>query len=205
MKNRMKPLLATYDANRSTIDKIASDRIEASGEHERMCKQLDGPEFTKAWRNAEMRIVPDQKTASLICHHVARAQEILRRTVTHLDEPFMQKAQSEPYPRSHRCKIIRELPETLLSRLQPVFSQSALFDPAQEFKKQFDGWRKSLVSQLDQAERNIEKGKGYQIRRFEAYREIFAREYPVIEAWFDGIIKLLISAESSATSSLSRL
>lgn len=195
MTNRMKPLLATYHANRPAIDKITSQRIDASGEYEQMCKQLDGPEFVRKWRSAEMRILPDQKTAWLIGHHILCAQqEILQPTVTLLNDPFMKKAQSEPYPRSHRCKIIRELPEALLNRLEPVFSQNALFDPTQKFKKQFDAWQKSLVSQLDEADRNTARGNGYQTRRYAVYREIFDAVLPQIQAWFDELVALLAEA-----------
>lgn len=195
MINRLKPLLAMYTANRSTIDKISTQLIEASGEYERMCRQLDGAEFNKEWRTAEMQIVPDQRTAWLIKHHVLRAQEeILQPTVTLLNEPFMKKAQYEPYPRSHRCKVIRELPETLLIRLQPVFSQTHLFDPPGKFKKQFDVWHKSYIVQLDQAERTIPKGKGYQTRRYPAYQEVFKNEYQAIKAWFDDLIALIAAA-----------
>jgi hypothetical protein len=57
MTNRLKPLLATYYGSAHSIEKIAFERIEASAEYERMCKQLDGPEFVRKWRTAEMRIV----------------------------------------------------------------------------------------------------------------------------------------------------
>lgn len=195
MTTRVKPLLAMYGANRGAINKIATARLDESGEYDQMCKQLSGPEFVRKWRTTEMRIVPDQKTAWLIGHHILCAQqEILQPTVTLLNEPFRKKAQPEPYPRSDRCKIIRELPEALLNRLQPVFSQTALFDPAQDFKKQFDAWQKSLVSQLDEAERGIVKGKGYQTRRYAAYREIFDAVLPQIEAWFDAMVALLAEA-----------
>lgn len=194
MTNRLKPLLATYHANRAPIEKIATQRINSSGEYARMCKQLDGPEFTRKWRSAEMRIVPDQRSAHIIGHHVLRAQEILQDTVIYLDETRSQKLQPLPCPPSRRCRIIRELPETLLNRLEPIFSQSALFDPDQEFKKQFDTWQKSLVSQLDRAEHGIKKGKGSQTLRYAAYRRIFDDAHPVIKAWFDEFVALLAEA-----------
>ena len=111
MTNRLKPLLATYHANQRSIDKIASQRIETSGEYERMCRQLGGPEFVRQRRTAEMRIVPDQSTAWLIGHHILCAQEILLRAVTLLNEPLMGKAQYELYTPSHRCTVIRKLTE----------------------------------------------------------------------------------------------
>lgn len=159
-----------------------------------MCKQLAGPELARTWRRAEMRIVPDQRTAHIIGHHVLRAQEILQNVITYLDEPRTQKLQPVPCPPSRRCSVIRKLPETLLERLEPVFSQSALFDPAGKFKMQFDAWQKSLVSQLDRAEHGIEKGKGSQTLRYVAYREIFDAVLPVIEAWFDEFVALLAEA-----------
>lgn len=195
MTNRLKPLLAFYNLNRTSINKIASERIEASGEYERMCKQFDGPEFVRKWRTAEMRIVPAQRAAHIIGHHVLCTQkEILQPTVTLLNAPFIKKAQSEPYPSRHRCGLIRELPEALLNRLQPVFSQSALFDPAQKFKNQFEAWQKSLVLQLDQAKQGIKGGKVYQTRPFDAYQSILDATHPVIKAWFDELIALLAEA-----------
>jgi hypothetical protein len=195
MTNRLKPLLTTYYGNTHSIENISTQRIEASGEYDRMCKQLDGPEFVRKWRTAEMRIVPDQRTAYIIGHHILCAQqEILQPRVELIDQPFASKGQSDLYPRSHRCKLIRELPEDLLGRLQPVFSKSALFDPPQKFQKEFNAWQKSIVSQLDRAERNIERGPGYQTRRFDAYREIFYDNYPVIRAWFDELVALLAEA-----------
>jgi hypothetical protein len=80
---------------------------------------------------------------------------------------------------------MRELPEALLNRLEPVFSQSALFDPAQHFKRQFDAWQKSLVLQLEQAERHIKRGKEYQARRFAAYQKIFNIQHQIIKGWFE--------------------
>lgn len=194
MTSRLKPLLATYYANSAPIDKIASRRIKLSGEYEQMCKKLEGPRFAQKWRTAEMGIVPAQRTALNIGHHILRAQEILHATVTYLDGPSAQKIQPVPCPPSRRCRIIRELPKTLLQRLDSVFSESALFDPDQEFKKQFDTWQKSLVSQLDLAEEGIGKGKGSQNLRYAAYREIFDAVLPVIEAWFDEFVALLAEA-----------
>lgn len=202
MANRLKPLLATYYANSAPIKKIASQRIKSSGEHGRMCKQLAGPKFARKWRSAEMSIVPDQRTAHIIGHHVLRAQEILQATVTYLNEPRAQKLQPVPCPPNRRCKIIRELPKTLLQRLESVFSGSALFDPDQVFKKQFDTWQKSLVSQLDLAEEGIKKGKGSQTFRYAAYREIFDAVLPVIEAWFDEFVSLLAEAGHAEAKSL---
>jgi hypothetical protein len=187
----MNPLLATYAANQDAIDKIAARRLAASGEYERMCKQLDGAEFTKAWRRREMELVPDQRTAYIITHHMRQAEELLTNRLDQIEAPFEKKAQDEPYPHRDRCRNIRNLPGHLLNRLEPVFSQSALFDPARKFEKQFDTWHKSYVSQLDQAEQNIRKGKGYQTRRCDAYRQIFAREYLVIKAWFDEMATLV--------------
>jgi hypothetical protein len=82
--------------------------------------------------------------------------------------------------------------------------QSALFDPAQKFKKQFDAWQKTLVSQLGEADRNTARGNGYQTRRFEVYREIFAREFPAIEAWFDELNTLIVAAPNAEASHIIR-
>ena len=79
----------------------------------------------------------------------------------------------EMYPPHDRCKIIRNFPESLLNRLEPVFSQSALFDPEQKFQNQFNVWHKSYVWQLDQAELYAEKGKEYQTYLAGAYIEVF--------------------------------
>lgn len=46
MTNRMKPLLATYHANRKLLEKIATQRIASSGEYARMSEQLDGRELS---------------------------------------------------------------------------------------------------------------------------------------------------------------
>ena len=78
--------------------------------------------------------------------------------------------------------------------MEPVFSQSALLDPFEDLKKEFDAWQKSLVAKLCEAERGIAKGNGAQTRRYVVYREIFDATLPWIEAWFEELIALLREA-----------
>lgn len=189
MTNRMKHLLAMYDANRGPIDKIASASIEKSNAYEKLCKQrITGRDFTRKWRTAEMSLGPDPYAARLIYHHVSRAAEELAPFAEQLKQPFEKDWLRDPYPRRARCKNMRNLPESLLDRLEPVFSQNALFDPTKYFQIRFDTWHEIYVRHLNEVDTRVKKGKGIQDRRYREYETVFSRHQPVLDKWFEKIM-----------------
>lgn len=119
----------------------------------------------------------------------------MQRMAAHLEQPLAESEQYELCSKQQRCKNTRKLPDALLNRLLPVFSQSALFDPAGKFKMEFDAWHESYVTQLNQGECSIKRGKGYYDRRFTANRRAFWGEYHTIKSWFDQMIVLLTKAD----------
>lgn len=190
MTNRLKPLLAFYAANRGSISRMASARMKASTEYAQIWNLTTGPGYAQRLRTAEMALGPDQNTARLISHHVRIAAEILAPFAEQLEQPFEKDWLSDPYPRRQRCKNIRNLPEHLLGRLAPVFSQNALFDPAGNFEKRFDAWHQSYTGQLNQVDKMLKKGKGSLDRRYVAYKAVFLAERPSIDAWFEKMLEL---------------
>lgn len=193
MRNRMKPLLATYYVNIGAVGEISSDRIKSSGIYEQM-RKLEGREFARKWRSAEMQIALDQQTARLIGHHIFLGKERLNTLLKPIEQELAKKGEFEMYPYKTRSSFVRKLPENLLDRLQPVFEQSNLFDPELEFQKRFDEWRKSYISQLDTAKTETKKGPGYEKRLFNGYKAILHRQLPVLEALFGDLVELLAEA-----------
>jgi hypothetical protein len=151
------------------------------------CKRPVKYQTDREIRTAELRPMPDSEKPGIIAHHILRAEdEILIPHRKLMDDLITNALMGENRlreicPPQARCEIIRNFPESLLNRLGPVFSQSALFDPKRKFKKQFDAWHKSFVWQLAQAERYTEKGSEYQSRLAGAYTEVFYASYPAIK------------------------
>ena len=174
----------------------ASKRIAASNGCKRALKYQTDREI----RTAELRTMPDSEKPRIIVHHILRAEDEILMPHKKLMEDLITDALMgenllrEIYPPQDRCEIIRNFPESLLNRLGPVFSQSALFDPERKFKKQFDDWHKLFVWQLDQAERYTEKGSDYQTRLAGAYIAVFYENYLVIEEWFEELNLLFTEA-----------
>jgi len=185
MEKRMERLLGMYQANPAVISTIAHRRIEASSEYDRVWKLPTGPGYARRLRTAEIILVSDQYAAFLIDHHVSRAAEKLAAFVEQLKQPFEKDWLCDPYPRRQRCENMRNLPENLLDRLEPVFSQSALFDPTKYFQIRFDTWHEIYIRHLNEADKNVKKGKGIQDRLYREYETVFSRHQPVLDKWFE--------------------
>ena len=190
MTNRMKHLLAMYNANRGPISTIASARIDESGSYEKLFKQrLTGRDFARKKRAAEMSLGTDQSAARLIVHHTKVAAENLAAFPEQLEDPFLTQ--------QHRCKNIRNLPEHLLDRLQPVFSRNDLFDTEGNFQMRFYTWHQSYIGQLDQANAVTGSGKGRYSRLLAAYQAVFSAEQPIVEDLISELIALMTPPSQS--------
>lgn len=183
MQRKLRQLLK-LNAAEPGIGRIANQRMDAALEaNAERLKRLSGNELARAIRKITLTPVPDPKAAWLIRHHIREARRSLDAHIVTVTAPMKGRDAILAGPSHHRIKVVRQIPDWLRNRLDPVFARGDLWDPDGEYHRRFDAWEADMLA-------NLPPGKTPGKTWWPYHRDAFLAHLPVLEDWFAEVLDL---------------